>query len=102
MYGQDVWVNCIEAWMYTIFQKNKITNFCFADVRFDNEAEWILSMGGKVLKIESDRVLETMDDEAKAHKSESGISPNLITGIVNNNKNITMTQLISNMGEVLL
>jgi hypothetical protein len=58
-----------------------------ADVRFDNEAEWIKDMGGYVFKIDSDRVLETMDNEAKAHSSESGINPKYIDFTITNNKN---------------
>jgi ABC-type dipeptide/oligopeptide/nickel transport system ATPase component len=40
VYGENVWIHCIEAWVRTFYEKNKITKFIMADVRFDNEAEW--------------------------------------------------------------
>lgn len=93
VYGLDVWLNCAESWMYTFFLRNHISKFCIADVRFDNEAQWIKDFGGYVIKIESDRTLITMDEEANAHSSESGISENLIDYIVNNDKKSTMDDL---------
>lgn len=55
------------------------------DVRFDNEAQWILDNGGFVFNI--DRICNVQMAE---HSSESGISPDLITETLDmNNKFMT-------------
>lgn len=55
------------------FQKIK-ANIVIADVRFDNEAERIKSLGGMICKIERPSLPPPED----THRSESGISPELI------------------------
>lgn len=57
------------------------------DVRFDNEAETIRSMGGKIISITSNKVAARIDTGSgiKAHASESGISKFLIDAHIENN-----------------
>jgi mannitol-specific phosphotransferase system IIBC component len=59
------------------------------DVRFDNEAEFIRSLGGKIIKIE--RNMESNDGKTTKHSghiTEKGISPDLIDAIIENNASI--------------
>jgi len=56
-----------------------------SDVRFDNEAEFIRSLGGKIVKIERPNIKTTIHSD---HASEKGISPDLIDAIVENNTSI--------------
>lgn len=86
VYGKNVWVHCIEAWVYSIYRKNGISKFCIPDVRFDNEAQWIKDLGGIVIRIESDRNRIGMDDQAKTHISEAGIDETLVDGVIFNNE----------------
>ena len=51
------------------------------DVRFDNEAQWILAKGGAVYEITRDK---SMRVDNVGHVSENGISPDLITQTVHN------------------
>lgn len=57
------------------------------DVRFDNEAETIKSMGGKIILITSNKTHDRIDTSTgiKAHPSETGISRHLIDAHVDNN-----------------
>lgn len=76
-----------------IFLKNMIhrikassANIIFVtDVRYDNEAELIHNMGGKIIKIERPDLKQI---EFFNHSSESGISSNLIDIIINNDSTI--------------
>ncbi len=54
-----------------------------SDVRFDNEAQLIRSMGGKVLLIMRHDV-----EDVAVHDSEKGISLNLVNGVLCNNGTI--------------
>lgn len=60
----------------------KITDSLFVvpDVRFDNEADWILSNGGEVI-----RVVRDVENPVESHASESGVSDNLVSQIIHNN-----------------
>lgn len=93
VYGEDIWINCISAWIRTIAEKNKIYKFCIADVRFDNEAKFINSLGGYVFDISSNRVHCNMDNEAKKHSSESGISKDLLAFTIVNNEGTTLEEI---------
>jgi hypothetical protein len=93
VYGTNVWVHCIEAWIYSIYRKNGITKFCVPDVRFDNEAEWIRDLGGLVFLVNSNRSRFGMDEQAKQHRSEAGINPSLVDGIIYNNEGTVIQDL---------
>ena len=48
--GADVWIKYVASWI-AIFAARGIEHFLIPDVRFRNEAEWILSQGGIIVKI---------------------------------------------------
>lgn len=60
------------------------------DVRFDNEAQAILDVGGTVWRVEREKLTPVA-----AHASEKGVSPRLVTGNVKNNG--TLDQLDANI-----
>lgn len=62
-------------------RQSRIPRMVVTDVRFDNEAEAIRSLGGTVWQV----VREDLPPVA-AHASEAGVCPQLITGVVNNTK----------------
>jgi len=86
VYGPSTWIDAAEAWLHSIYLANKINKFVIADIRFDNEAEWVRSKGGIVVKIESNRGRSGMDETAKAHSSEAGISEHLIDHYIINDE----------------
>lgn len=92
-YGEDVWLIAAEAWMYSIHMSNKINKFVIADIRFDNEAEWIKSKGGIMIKLESNRTRFGMDEQAKKHSSEAGVSDHLIDYTVINDDGTDVASL---------
>lgn len=57
------------------------------DVRFDNEAQTVLDMGGTVLKIVSEDTENRIDTKSGLvqHKSELGVSSNLVSHTIVNN-----------------
>lgn len=51
-YGKDVWIKTLENWI-KVLNSRGVERFIISDVRFANEAEWVKSMGGTVIKISS-------------------------------------------------
>lgn len=76
-YGEDIWIKYVENWMILRHQRDNVGTFLITDVRFKNEAEWIVKMGGKLIKIHApDR------NEIRLTK-ESGGDPKLLEKIQN-------------------
>ena len=77
-WGEDFWC---RRWKMTHDQLklSGIVNVSVTDVRFDNEAETILDLGGKVILIQRDAV-----SKADTHASERGLSPELISYTITN------------------
>lgn len=84
VYGIDTWVDAAETWLHSIYKANNIDKFVIADIRFDNEAEWVKRKGGIIIKVESNRNRSGMDDKALQHASEAGIREDLIDHVVIN------------------
>ncbi len=84
VFGQDTWVDAAETWLHSIYNANKINKFVIADIRFDNEAEWIKRKGGIVIRVESNRNRNGMDEQALNHSSELGVSEHLIDHVIIN------------------
>lgn len=101
VYGEDVWINCIEAWMYSIYRKNGITKFCIPDVRFENEARWINLLGGINVSISSNRGRIGMDETAKAHASEAGFSEDIIDYVLCNDEGTDLATLQYQINTIL-
>lgn len=84
IFGQDTWVDAAETWLHSIYKANNINKFVIADIRFDNEAEWIKRKGGIVIRVDSNRNRIGMDEQALQHSSEAGIREDLIDHIIIN------------------
>lgn len=93
VYGENVWCDALEAWMHQINLSNNISRFVVADLRFDNEAEWVKSLGGVVIKVQSDRGRSGMDETALKHSSEKGIDESLIDNFVINDEGTDIASL---------
>lgn len=72
MIGQDIWINVARARIQEVLASPDIRGVVVDDVRFDNEAELIRSLGGVVIKVNRPN-LSAMD-----HASEFGVSSHLI------------------------
>lgn len=84
--SKTLWV---DLWKAEATKQSSLNNAIVVcdDVRFDNEAEAIRSLGGYVVKITSDHADNRIDTKSGItnHSSEAGISPTLIHTTVENN-----------------
>lgn len=83
--SKNVWVDIWKAEVNKNLAAGKLV-VC-DDVRFDNEAEVIKSLNGKIVRIVSDRANERIDTAAgiKNHASEAGIKHEFVDIILENN-----------------
>jgi hypothetical protein len=82
-YGDDIWLKVIYNWM-KVYNERGIERFIITDVRFENEVNFVKSLGGKIIKIEAsdrnmDRLIKESDGndekikELSNHRSETFI-----------------------------
>lgn len=78
---KDVWIKIAELKLKEMLDSGK--KVIVTDVRFDNEAELIESLGGCVAKIV--RNVNILNNAEQSHVSEKGISDDLISFVIQNN-----------------
>ena len=67
-YGDDIWIKVLDNWI-KVYRKRGISLFVITDVRHENEANYIKSLGGKIIKIEAeDRNLMRLEQESNGDK----------------------------------
>ena len=100
VFGKDIWIKHLETWMDT-YASRGIERFIITDLRFQNEIEWVKSIGSTIIKINApdryhDRLLqESCGDikrynDIKNHPSEKDIDKQMNYDIlVDNSKNST-------------
>ena len=89
--GTEFGRNMISTKIWELRAAVEISNsnyLVITDLRFDNEAALVLSNGGIVIDI--NREGRDKINGAEDHSSESGISPELITKVIDNNGTIDM------------
>lgn len=73
VYGEDVWINAMSAWMHTFKREWGFDKFVVTDVRFPNEFAHISTrMKGRVFRVHAPQRAgqTTLDEVARAHSSE--------------------------------
>lgn len=80
----DLWKYKLEGLQYV--QPNAI--IVADDVRFDNEAEVIKSLGGIVIEVRSDKTSNRINTSLSSHSSENGVDLKYIDAIIENNGTI--------------
>jgi len=88
--GTDILRQQINQDFFVMNMKQRIEDskadyIIVSDIRFDNEAELIRSLGGKVIGIERTGAKTT---KHSGHITEKGISPELIDAVIENNSSI--------------
>ena len=69
-YGENIWINVTKNWMKTYHERG-IKRFIIADVRFQNEVDWIKSENGTIIKINApNRYLERVMKESNNNPDE--------------------------------
>jgi hypothetical protein len=88
---QDLWVAIWKAEVESIFEDYDDAVVVCDDVRFDNEAEAIKSLGGHIIKLVRDNnTLHAEGGEGfKKHQSEAGISENFLDFTIHNSDTVT-------------
>jgi hypothetical protein len=87
--AREVNIDCFIMNMKQRIDNSKAKYNVISDVRYDNEAEFIRSLDGKVIKIIRDNDKNNgKTTEHSGHKSEKGISEHLINAIIENNATI--------------
>lgn len=88
--SQDLWVSIWKAQVESIRRRSPDSIIVCDDVRFDNEAETLKSLGGHIIKIERpDNTLHAQGGVGiVGHKSEAGVSESLLDFTVRNNSTL--------------
>lgn len=99
--GGDLWLRVAALRVLDVLDVRGHDHvFCFSDVRFDNEAQWIKDHGGVVWRIE-----RTGLQSVRAHASENGVSDDLIDATLVNSdglmdfQGLVMDHALSQLGE---
>lgn len=72
-HGRFYWCQIAEAWLRTIHEQWGISKFYFTDVRFLHEAEFIKSLGGKLIRLDLGDRPPRLTGEAAQHSSETAL-----------------------------
>lgn len=88
--SKTLWVDLWKAASVELNYYNPNGIIVCDDVRFDNEAETIRSLGGHIIKINSQKALDriTTNNGISGHQSEAGLDPTLVDYQVDNNGTI--------------
>jgi len=81
MVSETIWLDMMKRRLVDAYEKKFL--ICIDDVRFDNEAKLIRESGGVVLKIVRG------DTRFDSHKSEAGVSDDLIDVNIENTGSVT-------------
>jgi|JI9StandDraft_1071089.scaffolds.fasta_scaffold135727_1 hypothetical protein len=86
--NEDFWIDTIDG----ILEDAAPERVVITDVRFDNEAAWVHSLGGKVIEV----IRPTHEDAgaANGHASESGVSADLVDEQILNDGSLDDLQLM--------
>jgi hypothetical protein len=73
--NNDIWIRSVERQIKTLhnLDPSRYNKFVITDVRYENEAEFVKKMNGKVLRINRFDFEMTEENLSKLHKSESTI-----------------------------
>lgn len=82
-WGEDFWIRCAQVHLNRMDEYHRDlhnSNICVIidDVRFDNEAEFIINNGGSIYEVRKLPFVVSED----THASEQGISPSYIKAVV--------------------
>ena len=89
---KDIWIKKAEQ----VLNQSEVP-LIISDVRYDNEADWIRSLGGKILHIK----IDIDKDEKYNHTSEGGIQFKEGDFTIENDKSKGLSELYKNIEKVL-
>lgn len=89
-YGEDIWINTLKNWIDLRYSRDKTRIFIITDCRFKNEARWIESQNGILIRINApDRNKIKLSEEndtgaISTHPSETDLDDYEFKYIVDN------------------
>lgn len=91
----DVWIKLAKKKIQPLLDAGR--SVVIPDIRFDDEALFVIEMGGVVIQI--DRLGQMLTGTEASHSSESGVSDNLIRHVINNTGSLhELETKVSNFG----
>lgn len=82
-FGEDIWITITKERLNSAInkfaEKHGMPRIVFSDVRFDNEAEFVLSQGGEMITMSRSDLLGVL-----AHESENGLRGDLKGFVMSN------------------
>jgi hypothetical protein len=95
IYGENVWANAAFAWMQLLQERNGVTKFVIADVRFINEADFVRSIGGKVFRVDAPvrAAKSALTPEQRLHRSEIELDNYAFDAVIDNDRDDGVVQL---------
>lgn len=107
-YHPDMWIRAAELWMETKINRYKESDrrsiFIFTDVRFPNEADWILKRKGCLIRIlAEDRHTSRVSSEQvdTTHPSETALDHYPFTNIIVNTQDQSIQELKYQINHIL-
>lgn len=86
IFGENFWLRHIERVWESIQNISSIGGMILADIRYENEVNWVHEHGGKVIFIKRDNLPVSSGSD---HAAEAGLSEHLADVFINNNGTIT-------------
>jgi hypothetical protein len=95
IYGQQVWNKQTEAFIFLAENEMKAKGVVLSDIRFPDEADFVKSLGGIVLKV--NREGSGLSDGLEKHRTESLISQIKFDGIIDNTQDVDQQYLLDQL-----
>jgi hypothetical protein len=68
-FGADIWIRTVENWIKVLHSRG-VNSFIICDVRFENEAQWILDQKGTLIKIDAPQRYDARLQQETGHNIE--------------------------------
>lgn len=96
VFGEDMW---LKRWQKFYLDYSNKSHIVVPDVRFDNEAQLVRSLGGVVIHLHNPNLVSKLDATERAHPSEAGIK--FKVGDVNVTNDGNFAQLYAKMSQLM-
>lgn len=95
VFGQDLWVRRAQQYWDNLQASDTLdrlklrpsfwSGLVVTDIRYDNEAQWVLGQGGVVVEVKRPDAITVA-----SHRSEQGIDDLLVTSTINNDGDLAL------------
>lgn len=82
MIADDIWLQHFDAIWWDISHNSDFSGLVISDVRFENEAKHLRSLGGKIIRVTREGL--DLSDDFRRHASEAGFDSGLVDVVIAN------------------